>query len=131
MEILQRSLRAAEACDPDDLEARLAVLEKALSMGPAPPGGTTPAGEATGEGAGQIITGQSLEHGKPRKMIGGVNRDTDDDDEAEDGKKSSKSLTKSEALAWVHNRCPHMTAAQCERFWALTKTLKSSGRLEE
>lgn len=131
MEILQRSLRAAEQCDPDDLEARLAVLEKALSMGPAPPGGTTPAGEATGEGAGQIITGQSLEHGKPRKMIGGVNRDTDDEAEDDDAKQSSKSLTKSEAMAWVQKRCPHMTAAQRERFWALTKTLKSSGRLEE
>lgn len=126
MEILQRSLRAAEQCDPDDIEARITVIEKALAMGPAPPGGTTPAGEATGEGAGQIITGQSLEHGKPRKMLGGKNRKCDDDDEKE---KSCKSLTNAEACSWVQARCPQMTSAQAERFVILTKALKRAGRL--
>lgn len=127
MEILQRSLRAAEECDPDSLEARLTVVEKALAMGPAPPGGVTPPGPATGEGAGHVITGQSLEHGKPRKMLGGKNRKRDEDEDEKD--KIRKSLSDADASAWVRQRCPAMTDAQAERFVILTKALKRNGRL--
>lgn len=115
MELLQRSLTAVEHAEPDDLEARISTLEKALTMGPPPAGNAAPTGPATGEGAGQIITGQSLE-----------------DDEYEDlkrKKKLSKSLTESEARAWVRERCPAMDPATVERFLATTKALKRSGRL--
>jgi hypothetical protein len=125
MEILQRSLQAAEQSDPDDIEARLTAIEKTLSMGPAPPGGTVPAGPVTGEGAGQIITGQSLEHGKPRKLIGGKNRKCKKGSE----ERSCKSLTNVEASLWAQNRCPGMTSAQAERFVSITKALKRAGRL--
>jgi len=121
LELLQRSITAVEHAEPDELEARVATLEKALSMGPPPAGNAAPTGPATGEGAGQVITGQSLEQDEkedePRKR------------KRKRKQKLSKSLTDSEARAWVRARCPAMDPATVERFLATTKALKRSGRL--
>ena len=96
-----------------------AALEKALSMGAPPAGNANPSsqGSTTGEGAGQIITGQSLDKDKKKKRK----------DEIED--EYEKSLTRSEAIAWAMDRIPNCTTAQAERFVRITKELKSLGRL--
>ncbi len=123
MELLQRSLQAVEQAEPDDLEARITVLEKALAMGAPPADNAAPTGPATGEGAGQVITPQSLEH------------DDDENDKRKRKKKKrlhesySKSLTDEQARAWVRSRFPGLKAATVERFLATTKALKRSGRL--
>lgn len=122
MELLQRSLTAVELADPDDLEARLNVLEKAMSMGQPPPGNAAPTGPVTGEGAGQVITPQSLEWDDPKKKRKKKTRLKTDGT-------ISKSLTDAEARAWVRSRCPALDDAAVERFLATTKTLKRTGRL--
>lgn len=62
LEILARSLTAAETADPDDFELRLTVLEKAMAMGPAQPGvAVATRGPQTGEGAGAVTTPKDLE----------------------------------------------------------------------
>ena len=62
LEILARSLTAAEAADPTDWEARLTTLEKAMAMGTASPT-VAPAmrGPQTGVGAGAIVAKKDLE----------------------------------------------------------------------
>ena len=63
LEILARSLSAVEHADPDDFEARLLALEKAMAMGHGDPT-VRPAmrGPQTGDGAGAVTTPQDLEH---------------------------------------------------------------------
>ncbi len=108
MEVLAKSLQVMEDADPD-------VLERALTMGEATPG-VTPVGPRTGEGAGEILSPESLE--------------TDDEDEKKKKKKKGlKKLTKAEAIAFVRARLPHATLAQAERFIELTKALKRQNKL--
>jgi len=126
MEILAKSLQAVELADPDDLEERLDRLEKMLSMGTAT-GINPPSGPVTGEGAGQVITGQSLERKErpPKVLSKGEEAEEVDEDEEE----TEKSLTDAEAVAWVQTVYPTMDAVTAGRIVEVTKTLKRQGRL--
>lgn len=69
LEILTKSLEAFKHTDPDDLEARVKVLEKMMAMGHPIPGHKFN-GPQSGEGAGQVLAPQSLEHDfDPRKEM--------------------------------------------------------------
>jgi len=103
MEILVKSLRAVEGSDPSD-------LDKALTMGEAT-GINPPAGPQTGDGAGQVLTGQSLEHDE--KI-----------DKNKKKKKKSNQLSMDKAREWVRERLPAATDGQIERFIRLTMRLK-------
>ena len=126
MEILAKSIQAVELADPDDIEERLDRLEKMLSMGAPPAGNAGPTGPATGEGAGQIITGQSLEQkDKPPVVLSkGDDEEPEDEDET-----TEKSLTDAEAVAWVQAIYPTLDAGTAGRIVEITKTLKRQGRL--
>ena len=100
LEILAKSLESAESAADE--------FDKALGMGAATPG-PAPLGPQTGDGAGRVLTEQSLEH-----------------DEDEDTKKS---MTDAEAIAWVQERIPGVALASVCRVVELTKTLKRQGRL--
>lgn len=120
LEILAKSLEAASQAEFTEFEARLVLLEKALAMGTAT-GINPPAGPQVGEGAGQVITGQSLERkGDPR-----LNEKKKDEDEDE----AKKSLTEAEAMAWFCRRVPGANPMQAWRFVQVTKALKGQGRL--
>lgn len=126
MEILAKSIRAVELADLDDVEDRLDRLEKALTMGQPPAGNAGPSGPATGEGAGQVITGQSLEQKRKPPLVlakGDEYEDEEDDD------KIKKSLTDAEAVAWVQTVYPTLDAGTAGRIVEITKTLKRQGRL--
>lgn len=122
LDILAKSLEAASSAEPTDFEARLVVLEKALAMG-TPTGINPPPGPQVGEGAGQVITGQSLERkGDPRFN----EKKKKDEDEKEETKKS---FTEAEAMAWFCRRVPGSNPMQAWRFVQLTKALKGQGRI--
>ena len=141
LDILSKSLQVAETMEPGaldsiinagDINDRLTNLEtmlsKALAMGThsAPVASPTGEGPKTGEGAGQVLTPQSLDM---------------DDDEDEDGKKKKKSkktslhieMTKSlsdeDAISWVQERIPGLGISEAGRFVEITKTLKRQGKL--
>ncbi len=97
LEVLAKSLQSVEDEEDEKVKA-----QKALMMGPAT-GPAAPVGPQTGVGAGQVITGQSLEH-------------------------DQKYLTKSEAIAWLVTRQPSLTGAQAERIWNLTRRRIASGQ---
>lgn len=111
MEILAKSLEIVEAAEPSE-------IEKALTVGTQAPG-AAPAGKKTGEGAGQVLGKESLEHDKT---------DTDVDQEEKD-KKYKKSLTDAEAIARVQDRIPTADLASACRIVELTKNLKRQHRL--
>ena len=103
LEILAKSLQVMEATEPD-------ILEKMLGRGvPAQPG-AAPVGPQTGMGAGQVITGESLET----------------DDEKKKRKKLKESLSKSEAIAWVRARLPNADHAMAQRIVETTLRLKQA-----
>lgn len=117
LEVLAKSLQAMEAAEPDELEARVAVLEKAMTMGP--PSVTAPTGPVTGEGAAAVQAKESLEQ-----------------DEEEEKKKRKalrenldKSLSYDEATAWVRARYPGLRPSQIGKLLELTRALKMKGRL--
>lgn len=121
LDLLTKSLQVAESADLDSFEERLESLEKALAMGTAT-GINPPAGPQTGEGAGQVITGQSLERkGDPR-----LNEKKKKKDEEEETKKS---LSDAECIEWFQARVPFATLQQAARFVQLTKALKGQSRL--
>lgn len=100
LEVLARSLTAFENADEVEFAKALEIvaeasatraLQKALTAG-TPTGINPPEGPVTGEGAAQILSPQSLEQ--------------DEKDVQKRKKKSKKSLTKSEAIAWVRTRLP-------------------------
>ena len=99
MEILAKSLQAVEE------------IEKGLGMGTAT-GINPPPGPQTGEGAGQVITGQSLEH-----------------DEKEDEKKKKKNRKLTKAENWVKNKYPDASLAQIRRFLRVVRFLKTQEKL--
>lgn len=133
MEILAKSIQAVT--DSDDAEEtallqriydRLENMEKALGMGEAV-GIKPPSGPQSGIGAGQVITGQSLEQkDKPPRI---VEDDSTSDDNDEDEKKNKK-LSKAEAIAWVHTRIPAANNSQVQRFIDLTSKLKADNGFE-
>lgn len=116
MEILAKSLQVVEdSDDADDMATickRIEAIEKALTMGDASPG-VAPDGPRTGEGAGELLSPESLETDEEKKK-----------------KKGLKKLTKAEALAFVRARLPHATLAQAEQFVALTQALKRQNKLK-
>lgn len=121
LEMLSKSLQVVESMDPDDFETRLENLEKALSMGTAT-GINPPAGPQTGEGAGQVITGQSLERkGDPR--FNEKKKKKDDEEE------TKKSLSDAECVEWFLARVPSARPSDAARFVQLTKALKGQSRL--
>lgn len=92
LDVLAKSLSAIESNDEEFL--------RALTMGtPATPG-TAPVGPVTGEGAGQILVGESLETGRK--------------------KKKKKKLSKSEAIAMVLERFPGATCETAGRIVDIT-----------
>lgn len=111
MEALAKSLRAAEDEEED--------TDKALAMGTAS-GINPPPGPVTGEGAGQVITGQSLEsdvkpttYGKKKKKK----------------RKRGQHLNKAQAVAWLDRRLPSVSTATLGRIVDLTAALKQRGSL--
>lgn len=119
LEVLAKSIEAMETAEPTDLEARVAMLEKAMTMGE--PSVTKPTGPVTGEGAAAVHAKESLEQ---------------DDDEDEKKKKSKalrenldKSLSYDEATSWVRERYPGLRASQIGKLLELTRALKLKGRL--
>lgn len=119
LEVLAKSIQVMESTEWDDFGRRLDQLEKALSMGHAS-GINPPSGPQTGEGAGQVITGQSLERkGDPR--FSGKKK--------EDEEEAKKSFSDAEALVWFQSRVPGATLRQAARFVQLTKALKGQDRL--
>ena len=117
MEVLAKSLEALESAEPDELEARVAVLEKAMTMGP--PSTTPPEGPVAGEGAAAVHAKESLEQ---------------DEDEEEKKRKAlretlDKSLSYDEATAWVRTRYPGLRPMQIGKLLELTRALKMQGRI--
>jgi len=116
MEILAKSLEVVENTDKDE-------LEKTMSMGPATPG-VTPVGPCTGEGAGAILTPESLEHGPKYSQL------IDEDLKKRKRKRNAKkSLTNSEIRNWFHKRLPLATSTQIDRVVELTRSLKRDGKI--
>ena len=114
MEVLAKSLQSFEASD-EDIEER---VEKALSMGPVATPGVTPSGPVTGEGAGQILSPESLEREEDLEELKKKKN-------TKQGK--SKSLTKAEAMDWLRTKLPNATDAQLERVINLTRRFKKRG----
>lgn len=135
MHVLAKSLQIVE--DSEDfldipaikhLHDRLEGIEKALGMGTAT-GINPPPGPQAGMGAGQVITGQSLEQKDrpPRVLESGV-----DDDKKKKNKKEDqikKSIPDSTAIRWVLFRLPKASYSQAQRIVNLTKKLKKEGKL--
>ena len=122
MSVLAKSLQAVEESGDEELmkslHDRLDNIEKALGMGTAT-GINPPAGPQTGSGAGQVLTGQSLERkGKPPRVV--EEGSTTDEKDAK-----KKSLSKAEAIAWVRARLPHASEAQARRIVELTQKTKT------
>jgi hypothetical protein len=92
---------------PDDLD-KLLEIQKALTMGnsPNPIAHGKDAGPIQGEGAGQILAGQSLEHDKTKK----------------------KKLRKDEARELLKARLPHFRGDQIERLLEAAIKMEQAGR---
>lgn len=127
MEILAKNLASAQSLDDDDaLEARVGELEKALTMGDAPADGALPTGPVTGEGAGRLVTPESVEGAQTGKCKCGKK-----DCACGDGIKTTthKSLTHSEARWWLTDKLPQLGGNDVDRFLSIITTLKTQGRL--
>ena len=115
LDILSKSLIAVENSDD--------TLLKALTMGSGPL--SQPAGPRTGEGAGSILSMESLETGQ--KVLEFKNED--EDKKKKSKKKFKKSLTNDQAIRWVLAERPGISLVDAERVVNITKALKRSGRL--
>lgn len=100
---------------PVNTDAQMDILAKSLTMGTPTPGEaiTEP---KTGEGAGQILSKESLEK-KKRKQ------------EKEDEDKAKKSLSDSEVYSWFANRYPKASPSLIGRMISLAKELKANGKI--
>lgn len=96
LETLAKSLTIVASL-PDDLD-RLEQIHKALTMGT----GQIPLGPVTGEGAGSILSPESLESDLK-------------EDGVEKKPKRRKKLSKAEAVAWVQTVIPNLRKGQIER----------------
>ena len=126
LQMLAKSLQAVEATeDPNNFEQRLDHIEKGLAMGSAT-GINPPPGPQTGEGAGQVLTGQSLERkGDPRLNEKKKKKKKNEKEE----EYVKKALSYRECLEWFQDQVPDATYGQAARFVGLTGALKSQGRL--
>lgn len=124
--VLAKSLQVTDEMDGEDFASRLETLEKALSMG-TPNGNDAPVGAKTGEGAGQVISGQSLEQDDDPRLSAKKKKGDDGDEEASEA--TEKSLSFSEGAEWIRTMIPHATLEQAARFVQLTKALKGQGQL--
>jgi hypothetical protein len=157
LEILARSLTAVENADMDDLESRLSVLEKAMTMGE----GNTPnnpvalQGPKTGFGAGAVTTAKDLESDenppKPAKVEQTKLLPIPEQDIPAKDKQAPiprltkgkfqkalekvapdtarKSLSDAEAIAVIQWAVPKADAATAGRIVELAKNLKRSGNI--
>lgn len=113
MEVLAKSLLAVERANPDVLKAL--AMGTATSINP-------PSGPQAGSGAGQVLTGQSLESddSPPRRA------EEDDEFETEEEKKKREARKSYDlAVIWAKARMPHATWAQAERFVRVTRIAKN------
>lgn len=120
LEILAKSLQAVADSEPD-------ALEKMLSMGtPATPG-TPPAGPQTGEGAGQVLAGESLESKlhPPKRSRGQKTAEEEEDTE----KSLRLSFTPDRALELLKARIPGATPHTLRRVLAQALRWKREGQL--
>lgn len=123
MEILAKNLASAQSLDDDALEARVGKLEKALTMGDAPADGALPTGPVTGEGAGRLVTTESVE---------GAKCTCDKKPCTCDYKMkitTYKSLTHGEARWWIADKLPQLGDDDIDRFLKNIAVLKNQGRL--
>ena len=134
LEVLAKSLEAMEVAEPTELEARVTVLEKAMTMGP--PSASAPVGPKTGEGAAAVQAKESLERdpkkdeAATKKKLEELGEDEDEAPKKEDEEEpANKSLTYAEATEWIREKRPEMTPAQAGRLLQLTQALKTKGRL--
>jgi len=95
---------------PVNTDSQMDILAKALTMGEATPGESIE-GEKTGDGAGQVLAKESLEKKKKKE------------------KEGYKSLSDSQAFAWLDNRYPKVSPEIKGRIISLTKELKRKGNL--
>lgn len=114
MDILAKSLAVVEQTEDD------ALTQKALSMGTPTPG-IAPTGPKQGEGAGQVITKESLESDEsPREVL------SDEDDEEDENNKAKKSLSYREAVSWLEKRLPQANASQIKRVLQIARKMKTA-----
>lgn len=111
LEILAKSLVAAEKSESEDEE-----LVKMLMAGPAN-STVLPTGPQTGAGAGRLLMPRSLEGDMRDLTFGGG------------PKRVKKSLTDAEAMVWLKERIPGATWETLERVVTLTKAWKTQGTL--
>lgn len=116
MDILIKSLQVADASEATD-------IEKALGMGDVPAGNAAPVGPQTGMGAGQVITGQSLEKKKKPPRVVEAGSTNEDEDDKKDAKKS---MPYESAIHWVMGRLPNATRTQARRVVDLTLKRKAN-----
>jgi hypothetical protein len=121
LEVLAKSLVAVERAEQDP-------LVRAVTMGTAtaPSPETKPMGPRTGEGVGKVLAEEHLETDE-RCSPG-------DKDEKSCSARSSdsatrKSLTDTEAIAWVRQRLPHLSLSTACRLVDVTRRLKRSQAL--
>jgi len=120
LEILAKSLQAVEASEPD-------ALEKMLGMGTPTTPGTPPVGPQTGETAGQVLTGESLERkGNPPKDARGRKKK---DEEEETEKSLTFAFSPERAMELLRERIPSATPYTLQRVIAQTALWKRGGQL--
>ena len=115
LDILAKSLLAAERQGDDKDE-----LVRAVTMGPATPG-VAPQGSITGAGSGRVIAKQSLESkdNPPEEL------EADEIEKLEKPKtaEAKKSMGAAEANVWLRTRLPGLTPAQANRVFKATLKL--------
>lgn len=123
MEVLAKSLTALEEVQgTDNQEQAEELIAKALTVGTTGAGfdpGSQPPSPATGEGAGRILSKEDLEKDKKKTTY-----------KACDDKKKKKTLNKAEAICWLHERYPHLSATMLGRIVDTTLQLKRNGKLD-
>lgn len=119
LEVIAKGLMAVDQME-DDMLTRLA---KGMTMGTPTSPGDPPSGPRTGEGAGQVVTPESLER-KPKRQL-----DLTEEMEDEAKKKQKKKLSKAEALARIQKRFSNAKARTLARIYQTTVALKQRGQL--
>lgn len=117
LEVLAKSIVAVAQTNDDELEQAI----KALSVGSGTPG-EAPMGPRSGEGAGEILAVEDLERDKKdlKKISSKAAGDKDE---------KKRKLNKAEAVLWLHERMPHVSAQTLGRIVDTTLLLKRKGML--
>ena len=107
------------------LAKSLMAAEKGLTMGDAHPGQPDRDVTMTGEGAGQILARQDLEHDKQRsmKVLDYPATQPKKLSKPKKSKKARKSLNTAEAISWVKSRCPGVSEATAQRVVDLARLM--------